>query len=413
MIGKGHESQGLYLLSIPTPHVAFTSAVSYELLHSQLGHPSLLKLQKMVPSLSNSSLLECDSCQLRKHTRTSFPKRINNRATAMFDIVHSNIWGPSHVNSSLGFHYFVIFVDDYSRCTWLFLMKNRSELFSIFQKFCAEIRNQFGCSIKKLISDNAREYFSTPLSSFMSSQGILHLSSCSHTPQQNVVAERKNRHLIETARTLLIHNHVPLRFWGDAVITTCYVINRMPSSILQYQSPHSVLYPDQNLFPLPPRVFGCTCFVHNLTPGKDKLQHKAFKCVFLGYSCLQKGYKCFDPSTNNYFISGMLLFSRLLHIFLLIPKTKRSYQSFRFQPFQPQLHLRLLRSIHGGLNLLLKLLIQLVFLTLIQVHKAILVTRYLLQHCPLLRSSTYQMIFPLLFAKVLEQLLIKLPFMLI
>lgn len=135
MIGKGHESQGLYLLSIPTPHVAFTFVVSSELLHSQLGHPSLLKLHKMVPSLSSSSLVECESCQLGKHTRTSFPKRVNNRATAMFDIVHSDIWGPSRVNSSLGY-YFVIFVDDYSRCTLLFLMKNRSELFSIFQKLC-------------------------------------------------------------------------------------------------------------------------------------------------------------------------------------------------------------------------------------------------------------------------------------
>lgn len=87
----------------------------------------------------------------------------------MFEIVHSDIWGPSRVSSSLGFHYFVTFIDDYSWCTWLFLMKNRSELLSIFQKFHAEISNQFGISIKKLISDNALEYFSTSLSSFISS----------------------------------------------------------------------------------------------------------------------------------------------------------------------------------------------------------------------------------------------------
>ena len=110
-------------------------------------------------------------------------------------------------------------------------MKNRAELFSIFQKFYAEIQTQFNISIRVLRSDNAREYFSTPFTSFMSQHGIIHQSSCAHTPQQNGVAERKNRHLVETARTLLLHSHVPFRFWGDAVLTACYLINRMPSSV--------------------------------------------------------------------------------------------------------------------------------------------------------------------------------------
>ncbi|RVW96927.1 Retrovirus-related Pol polyprotein from transposon TNT 1-94 [Vitis vinifera] len=74
--------------------------------------------------------------------------------------------------------------------------------------------------------DNAREYFSAPFTSFMSHHGILHQSSCAHTPQQNGVAERKNRHLVETARTILLHSNVPFRFWGDAVLTACYLINR-------------------------------------------------------------------------------------------------------------------------------------------------------------------------------------------
>ena len=100
----------------------------------------------------------------------------------------------------------------------------------------------------------------------MSQHGILHQSSYVHTPQQNGVAERKNRHLVEIARTLLLHSNVPFRFWGDAVLIACYLINRMPSSVLHDQIPHSLLFPDQRLYILP-RVFGCTCFVHILTPG--------------------------------------------------------------------------------------------------------------------------------------------------
>ncbi|RVX14359.1 Retrovirus-related Pol polyprotein from transposon TNT 1-94 [Vitis vinifera] len=307
-IGIGRESQGLYHLTSDSSPAVCISTDAPLLIHNRLGHPSLSKFQKMVPRFSTLSSLPCESCQLGKHTRVSFPKRLNNRAKSPFELVHTDVWGPCRIASTLGFQYFVTFIDDYSRCTWLFLMKNRAELFSIFQKFYTEIQTQFNISIRVLRSDNAREYFSTQFTSFMSHHGILHQSSCAHTPQQNGVAERKNRHLVETARTLLLHNHVPFRFWGDAVLTACYLINRMPSSVLHDQIPHSLLFPDQPLYFLPPRVFGCTCFVHILTPGQDKLSAKAMKCLFLGYSKLQKGYRCYSLETHRYFISADVTF---------------------------------------------------------------------------------------------------------
>ena len=113
-----------------------------------------------------------------------------------------------------------------------------------------------------------------PFTSFMSHHGILHQSSCAHTPQQNWVAERKNRHLVETTHTILLHSNVPFRFWGDAVLTACYLINRMPSSVLHDQIPHFLLFPDQPLYFLPPRVFGCTCFVHILTLDRTSFPPK-------------------------------------------------------------------------------------------------------------------------------------------
>ena len=165
-------------------------------------------------------------------------------------------------------------------------MKTRAELFSTFQKFHSEICTQFNTSICILRSDNAKEYFSTRFSSFMSSHWIIHKSSCAYIPQQNGVAKRKNCHLVETARTLLLDHKVPQRFWGDAILAACYLINRMPSSVLHDRIPHSILLPTQPLFYLCLRVFCCVCFVHILTPGQDKLSVKAMKCVFLGYSRL-------------------------------------------------------------------------------------------------------------------------------
>ncbi|RVW97054.1 Retrovirus-related Pol polyprotein from transposon RE1 [Vitis vinifera] len=211
-IGIGRESQGLYHLTSPSSPTACISTDAPLLIHSRLGHPSLSKFQKMVPRFSTLSSLACELCQLRKHTRVSFPKRLNNRAKSPFELVHIDVWGLCRTASTLGFQYFVTFIDDYSRCTWLFLMKNRAELFSIFQKFYTEIQTQFNVSIRVLRSDNAREYFSTTFTSFMSQHGILHQSSRAHTPQQNRVAERKNRHLVEIVRTLILHSHVPFCF---------------------------------------------------------------------------------------------------------------------------------------------------------------------------------------------------------
>ena len=181
-IGIGRESQGLYHLTSQSSPAICVSTDAPFLIHSRLGHPSLSKFQKMVPRFSALSSLAYESYQLGKHTRVLFPHRLNNRKKSPFELVHTDVWGPCRTASILGFQYFVTFIDDYSRCTWLFLMKKRAKLCSIFQKFYAEILTQFNISIRVLRSDNAREYFFAPFISFMSQHGILHQSSCAHTP---------------------------------------------------------------------------------------------------------------------------------------------------------------------------------------------------------------------------------------
>ena len=121
-------------------------------------------------------------------------------------------------------------------------------------------------------------------------------------------AERKNRHLLETARSLMLNSNVPTHHWGDAVLTVCFLINRMPSSSLENQILHSIVFPHDPLFHVSPKVFGCTCFVHDLSPGLDKLSARSVKCVFLGYSCLQKGYKCYSPTTKRYYMFADVTF---------------------------------------------------------------------------------------------------------
>ncbi|XP_019234286.1 PREDICTED: uncharacterized protein LOC109214791 [Nicotiana attenuata] len=123
----------------------------------------------------------------------------------------------------------------------------------------------------------------------MRKHGILHQSSCVDTPSQNGAAERKNRHLLETSQTLLFQMKVPKQFSVDAVSTTCFLINHMPSIVLGGNVPYSVLFPDKSLFTVEPKVFGCTCYVRDVRPSVTKLDPKALKCIFLGYSRLQNG----------------------------------------------------------------------------------------------------------------------------
>ncbi|KAL6310757.1 hypothetical protein AAG906_006064 [Vitis piasezkii] len=164
-------------------------------------------------------------------------------------------------------------------------------------------------SIKTQIlkSDNARDYFNSILGEFLAQEGIVHLSSCVDTPQQNGIAERKNRHLLEVARSLMFSMNVPKLFWGQAVLTAAYLINRMSSRVLKFQTPCQTLlksFPTTRLIStVPPKIFGCSVFVHINQQHRSKLDPRSLKCIFLGYSSNQKGYKCYSPVTRKFYNS--------------------------------------------------------------------------------------------------------------
>ena len=178
-------------------------------------------------------------------------------------------------------------------------MKEKSKVRHIFQTFNLMVQNQFNSKIQVLKSNNAKEYFTSSLSTYLQNHGIIHISSCIDTPQQNGVVERKNKHLLEVAWCLMFFSNVPNYLWGEAILTTTYLINRMPSRVLTFQSPRQLLL---KKFPhtraassdLPLKVFGCTAFVHVYPQNRSKFAPLANKCISLGYSPTQKGYKCFE-----------------------------------------------------------------------------------------------------------------------
>jgi len=293
-----------------SPKYVFNSSVNKDsevmLWHYRLGHPNFLYLERLFPHLfinKNSKFFHCEICQLAKHTRHVYPS-IQYEPSNPFSIIHSDIWGPSRVKNINGARWFISFIDDHTRTTWTFLMREKSETREIFKSFYSMILTQFKCKIQVLKTDNGREYFTSILGSYLLEQGVIHVSSCVDTPQQNGVAERKNRHLLEVARSLMFTNHVPKHFWGEAILTATYLINRMPSRVLKFQRPRQVLlqaFPHAKSFSsnLPLRIFGCSSFVHIHQQNRSKLDPKSLKCIFLGYSSHQKGYKCYSPVTKK------------------------------------------------------------------------------------------------------------------
>ena len=127
-------------------------------------------------------------------------------------MIHSDIWGPAKIKNISGARWFVSFVDDHTRISWVFPIKEKSEVSQIFKNFSNMVHIQFQRKIQILRTDNAKDYFNSVLGEFLKSEGIIHQSSCVDTPQQNGIAKRTNRHLLDVARALMFATNVPKIF---------------------------------------------------------------------------------------------------------------------------------------------------------------------------------------------------------
>jgi histone deacetylase 1/2 len=214
------------------------------------------------------------------------------------------VWGPAC--ASIGNNkYYVSFVDDYSKFTWIYLLKNKSDVFARFHDFQNHVERLFDRKILALQSDWGGEY--QKLNSFFQRIGIEHHVSCPHAHQQNGSAERKHRNIVEVGLSLLAHAHMPLKFWDEAFSTATFLINRVPSKVINLDTPLERLFkrkPEYSFL----RIFGCACWP-NLRPyNSRKLQFRSTRCAFIGYSNMHKGYKCLDISTGRVYISRDVVF---------------------------------------------------------------------------------------------------------
>jgi histone deacetylase 1/2 len=351
---SGHGHHGLYELDVSLAYQVFSGVrVSSSQWHSRLGHLATLIVchvlhhHELPFQSSRHSNTVCDACQQGKSHQLPFSGSSRVVKTSL-ELVFSDVWGHTQISVS-GHNYYVSFIDAYSRFTWLYIIKRKSDVFDVFLQFQAHVERLLKTKIISVQSDWGGEYHN--LNTFFQKLGILHHVSCPHTHQQNGVAERKHRHIVETGLTLLSHASVPYFYWSDAFTTTYFLINRLPTRLLHMKTPLELLLHETPNYTFL-KVFGCACWPHTRPYNNHKLEFQYKKCMFLGYSSLHKGYKCLHVPSNRVFISHDVIFDETVFPFLALPSsyTPPSHHSSPVMPdhFEDVAHSPLLLPNHGA-----------------------------------------------------------------
>ena len=189
----------------------------------------------------------------------------------------------------------------------MYLLKSKDQVFQNFQQFHAMVERKTGKPLKCLRTDNRGEYISHEFKEYCSKHGIRHEKTVPGTPQHNGVAERMNRNIVEKVRCMLRTAKLPKSFWGAAVLTACYLINRSPSAPLGFDVPEKV-WTCKEISYNHLKVFGCKAFIHVPKEQRSKLDDKALPCIFIGYGNEEFGYKVWDPKTRKVIRSRDVVF---------------------------------------------------------------------------------------------------------
>lgn len=179
----------------------------------------------------------CSDCLIGKQQRNPIPKKSMWRAKETLELIHSDICGPISPMTTNGKRYILCFIDDYSRKAWVYFLKAKSEAFGQFKLFKKKVKTETGKHIKCLRTDRGGEYTSHEFSDYCKEQGIRRQLTTAYTPQQNGIAERKNRTVMNVVRSMLSTRRVPKVFWAEAVNWTFYVLNRCPTVAVKDMTP--------------------------------------------------------------------------------------------------------------------------------------------------------------------------------
>jgi transposase InsO family protein len=297
----GKEEGGLYKLKGHS-EAAMTHTIENpcELWHRRLAHinykalPYICKAVTGLPEFKVDHEGVCNGCAQGKNIKNPFSKR-DNKVEGVLELIHSDVCGPMPSSSISGYVYYVSFIDDYSRKTWLYFLKSKDEVFSKFKEFKALIENLSERKIKILRSYNGGEYTSKEFVNFCKDVGIKRELTTSYNPQQNGVAERKNKTIMEAVKTMIHNQYPPMCLWAEAAMTAVYVQNGLSHSALGFRTPEEMFTgkkPEVSHL----KIFGCPIFIHISKEKRNKLEPSGKRGIFVGYCEVSKAFRIYIPS---------------------------------------------------------------------------------------------------------------------
>ncbi|GJU54148.1 retrovirus-related pol polyprotein from transposon TNT 1-94 [Tanacetum coccineum] len=286
--------------------VAKATSEESMLWHRRLGHINFKNINKLVkenlvrdlPLKRFENDQTCVACLKGKQHRASCKTKAFNPITKPLFMLHMDLFGPTFVSSLMHKKYCLVVTDDYSRFSWVFFLTTKDETSEILKNFIKEVENLVDKKVKIIRSDNGTEFKNKVMDDFCREKGIKREYSVARTPQQNGVAERKNRTLIEAARTMLADSKLPTTFWAEAVSTACYVQNRVLIVKPHNKTPYELFRGFKPAIGFM-KPFGCHVTILNTLDNLGKFDEKSDEGFFVGYSLSSKAFRVYNIRTRK------------------------------------------------------------------------------------------------------------------
>ncbi|GJS19036.1 putative ribonuclease H-like domain-containing protein [Tanacetum coccineum] len=274
--------------------------------HRRLGHVNFKNLNRLVkgnlvrglPTKLFQNDHTCVACQKGKQHKASCKAKLVSSISHTLQLLHMDLFGPTSVRSINHKTYCLVITDDFSRFSWTFFLRTKDETSAILKDFIRQIENQLNQKVKTIRCDNGTEFKNRDVIEFCGLKGIKREYSNARTPQQNGVAERKNRTLIEAARTMLADSFLPNTFWAEAVSTACYVLNRVLVTKPHNKTPYELLTGKTPIISYI-RPFGCHVTILNTIDHLGKFAGKSDEGFLVGYSLQSKAFRVYNLVTKR------------------------------------------------------------------------------------------------------------------
>ncbi|GJZ61657.1 putative ribonuclease H-like domain-containing protein [Tanacetum coccineum] len=274
--------------------------------HRRLGRVNFKNLNKLVkgnlvrglPSKVFQNDHTCVACQKGKQHKDSCKAKLVSSINQYLQLLHMDLFGPTYVRSINHKTYCLVITDDFSRFSWVFFLRTKDETSTILKDFIRQIENQLNKKVKTIRCDNGTKFKNRDMIEFCGSKGIKREYSNARTPQQNGVAERKNRTLIEAIRTMLADSFLPNTFWAKVVSTACYVLNRVLVTKPQNKTPYELITSKIPIISYI-RPFGCHVTILNTIDHLGKFEEKADEGFLVRYSLSSKAFRVYNLETKR------------------------------------------------------------------------------------------------------------------